>query len=282
MRVIYVDDERSAHINFRYVIRDRADISEVKYLSDYESTIEYAQNHEIDCAFLDVSLPGKDGIELAKELSLLQPHIEFAFVTGYDDYAREAYQVGGRAYISKPYSKDEINKVLSLMEKLVHPPKEIKDRQYNQSINIFAKTFGTFDLIVDAKPVHFRNAKAKELLAFLIHQMGGSASNSQIFFALWERQEYTSSTSTYVRRTVRALREELEKSGLEHILTSERNSTSVDMRKINCDAYELLFGNGYAVCKYNGEYMKQYYWGEEMIPLLDRIVEDIRDNQDNK
>lgn len=276
MRILYVDDERSAHTNFQYAIKERTDISEVKYFFNYDSAISYARENRIDCAFLDITLSGKDGITLAKDLCSLQPNIELAFVTGYDEYAREAYKVGGRAYISKPYTEEEINKVLTLMEKLVHPPQKLEDRPYSEITHIFLKTFGTFDLMIDGRPVHFKNAKAKELLAFLAHQMGGTASNAQVFFALWERQEYSRATSTYVRRTVRALKGELEELGIENILISERNSVSLDFKMFHCDAYELLSGNTSAFNRYNGEYMKQYSWGEETIPLLNRIVDNIQ------
>lgn len=278
MRILYVDDERSAHINFQYAIKKRKDIREVKYVFDYNEALEYVKENVLDCAFLDVSLPGIDGIKLAKDLCSLQPQVELAFVTGYDEYAREAYKVGGRAYISKPYSEEEINKVLTLMEKLVHPPKQIVDSPYSEQGHIFAKTFGTFDLMIDGVPVHFKNTKAKELFAFLVHQMGGTATNAQIFFALWEQQEYTRATSTYVRRTVRALKEELEELGIGEIITTQRNSISLDFRKIDCDSYELFKGSASAVQKYNHEYMKQYSWGEETIPLLDRIVGEMRGN----
>lgn len=275
MRILYVDDERSAHINFRYSIKDRTDISLVKYCFDYDSSVEYVKENKVDCAFLDVSLSGKNGIELAKSLCSIQPDIEIAFVTGYDEYAREAYKVGGRAYLSKPYSDEELNRLLTLMEKLVHPPTKMMDKPFNESYYLFAKTFGTFDFMIDGTAMHFKNTKAKELLAFLVNQMGGTATNNQIFYALWENQEYTRNTSSYVRRTVRALKDELDAQGIGDILISNRGSVSVDMKKFTCDSYEVFKGNAAAVNTYNGEYMSQYSWGESAIPLLDRVTKNI-------
>lgn len=274
MKILYVDDDRSAHRNFYYATKAREDIQRVEYAFDYDSAIDYASTHEINCAFLDISLAGQDGIELAKTLSSMQPKLEVAFVTGFDEHAREAYKVGGRAYITKPYSEREINEALDFMGRLVHLPAGTVMEPYEESKHILAKTFGTFDLMVDGYPVHFKNAKAKELLAFLVHQMGGSVTNAQIFYALWEQQEYTHATSTYVRRTIRALKAELEQLEIADILRAERNSLSLDWKKFTCDAYELMKKNATAMCKYNGQYMSQYSWGEEFIPVLDRIVHD--------
>lgn len=275
MRILYVDDDRSSHINFCEATRERVDISQLKCVFSYQSAVVYAKYHEVDCAFLDIDLQDGSGILLAEELRGLRPNIEVAFITGHDDYAREAYKVGGRAYLSKPYYDNEINDVLTLMEKLVHPPTKMKDDSEDESSRIYLKTFGMFDLILDGYPVHFKNAKAKELLAFLAQQMGGTVTNTQIFFALWEKQEYTQATSTYVRRTVRALKEELDKLGISEILITERNCISLDFKNIRCDAIELLNGNAKAIYIYNGEYMMQYSWGESMIPLLDRVVNNI-------
>lgn len=292
MKVLYVDDEGSAHKNFFYATKDRLDVASVKFLFDSESAVEYVENNKIDCAFLDVELPGADGISLAIKLRNIQPNIEVAFVTAHEEFAREAYRAKGRAYISKPYSSEEINEALDVIERLVHPSRmnanKNKDKELDKSQNIdfvegdgktthiYAKTFGAFDFMIDGYPVHFRNAKAKELLAFLIHQMGGTATNAQIFFALWECQEYTNATSTYVRRTIRALKEELERLGILNILRVERNSISLDYKKVKCDSYEFFKGNKQAINMYNGEYMKQYAWGEDTIALLNRVIDNLK------
>ncbi len=77
-----------------------------------------------------------------------------------------------------------------------------------------------------------------------------------------------------MRRTIRALKVELEQLGISDILRAERNSLSLDWKKFTCDAHELMEKNTTAMCKYNGQYMSQYAWGEETIALLDRIVRD--------
>ncbi|MFI3206161.1 MAG: response regulator [Clostridia bacterium] len=278
MKVLYVDDERSAHINFSSVVEQRKDVSFVKYCFDYNSALDYARENKIDCAFLDVSLgmtiseSDENGIKLAQELCSLQPKIEIAFVTGYSEYTKEAYKVGGRAYIEKPYDDDEIDRVVTMMKKLVNPSEKDLTEAFDKNIHIFAKTFGNFDLIIDGVSVHFKNAKAKELLAFLVHQMSGTVNCAQVFCALWEKQEYTKVTSTYVRRTIRALKKELDLYGIGDIILSERNSIALNIKKITCDSYELMHGNELMKNQYHGEYMSQYYWGESYIPILNRIA----------
>lgn len=220
---------------------------------------------------MDINLGGeRSGIQLASDLRAQFPHLEVVFVTGYDEYAREAYRVGGRAYLTKPYSQEELNIILDMLEKLTRLHQDEGKLPIRIIPGVKIKTFGNFDLLVDNLPVAFKNSKAKELLAVLIDHRGGTVSSAQLFLSLWEHIEYTSTTSTYVRRTVRALRDELESHGLANILICKRNCYSVDTSSFICDYYDLMNGSQDAADQYNGEYMNQYSWGETTVPLIDR------------
>lgn len=273
MKLIYVDDERSSHVNFYYDLKDRAEIDTVSFFFKAEEAIEYATNNPVDCAFLDINIGGaSNGLMLAKRLKEIQPLIEIVFVTGYDEYARESYRVGGRAYITKPYTQKELEDALSVVGKLIKINKSEKETANREKERVKIKTFGNFDLIVDERSVACKSAKAKELLAFLVNQRGGTVSSAQVFLALWENQEYTTTNSTYVRRAVRSLKDELEALGIADIFISKRNCYSVDTTRFVCDYYDLMDGKKDTIYQYNGEYMCQYSWGETTIPLIERKI----------
>ncbi|MFI3227365.1 MAG: response regulator [Clostridia bacterium] len=281
MKLIYVDDEQGSHINFAFSIEDRTDISSVMHFTNAQKCLDYAKSNKIDCAILDINLGMSSGIDLAKTLKEIHPHIEIIFITSYDEFAREAFRVGARGYLSKPYSTDELDEVLSRVSKLIKYTDKPTVQLFNTELSkdtphIFARTFGNFDLLIDGNTVHFKNAKAKELLAFLINQIGGTVSNAQIFFALWERQEYSSTTSTYVRRTIRSLKDELTSHKIEHILISQRNSICIDANSIECDYYSLLNGDKQFLRTFNDQYMAQYSWAEETTPIITRMSENLQ------
>lgn len=271
MKIIYVDDERSAHINLQYDLKNREDVVSLDCFTKADLAIEHAKCHSVDCAFLDIDLGGgTSGIHLAEALKEIHPYMEVVFVTAYDEYARDCYRVGGRAYLTKPYTQEELDDTLRMMKKLTVTHKNEEQSTPQPKDGTVIKTFGNFDLLVNHQPVAFKNAKAKELLAFLVHQRGGTVNSSQVFIALWERQEYTATTSTYVRRTARALKEELDALGIGDIFVIKRNCYSVDVSLFLCDYYQLMAGNITEASQYNGEYMNQYSWGESTIPLIDR------------
>lgn len=274
MRILFVDDELNAHVNFRYHIQGRDDVAKLRCFFTAEEAIDYVKTHTVDCAFMDISLSGNmNGLELAKELKAIQPNIEVAFLTAYDEHTKASYQLGGRAYLTKPYSDQELGDALNLIGRLVQPPSVKMEPISDSNGRIKIRTFGNFDLIVDGRAIIFKTAKAKEALAFLVDQMGSMVSGAQMFFALWESQVYNATTSIYVRRTMRALKDELEDIGLADILVFARNSYSIDMTKVYCDSYALLNGSLKEANLFNGEYMKRYSWGEMTIPVLQRAAD---------
>lgn len=274
MRVIYVDDEKAALMNFYYDNRKRNDIESQEFFQNPCEALEYVRSHEVDVAFLDITMPEMDGVQLGKELKKVQPSIELVYVTGYDDYALDVFKIGGRAYLSKPYSEEELEETYVLLNKLVASNKEAYQESGSSKPGVYMKTFGNFDMIYNNISVVFGNSKSKELLALLVDNRGGSVTNTQIFYKLWEGKEYNNVTSTYVRRTVRALKLQLEELGLSEFLISSRTSQSVNTTLFTCDYYDVLNGNMESAKEYRGYYMMQYSWAEETNAILSQLIEE--------
>ncbi len=289
MRLIYVDDEKNSLVNFHYDTRHRKDISSIEFFQSPHEAIKYVREHPVDAAFLDITMPDMDGIVLAGALKKINLRIEIIYITAYDNYALAAFQVGGRAYIRKPYTKQELDDAFDLLRRLlrheepaaaqgasVPEPEPVQMQTQNpvpqKTHRVFMKTFGTFDMIVDSRPVVFKNAKAKELLALLVDHKGSSVTNAQVFAKLWEDKAYTSSTASYVRRTMRALLEQLEEIDLASLVHNSRNAQYIDVKAFDCDYYQIMDGHIEYVLEYNGYYMSQYDWAEETVFIIERKI----------
>ena len=84
--------------------------------------VELAKTKALDIAFLDIKMPGMDGLMAAHGLRELQPGIHIIFVTAFDhfDYAREALRLGVDEYLVKPAAPDEIREtVLRIAGKII-------------------------------------------------------------------------------------------------------------------------------------------------------------------
>ena len=84
---------------------------------DGPEAIEVAENTKPDMAFLDINMPGMDGLTLTETLKEKFPDLVIAFVTGYSEfeYARKALQLGAEEYLLKPFSPEELGTAVQRM-----------------------------------------------------------------------------------------------------------------------------------------------------------------------
>jgi len=68
--------------------------------------------------FIDIDLPKKNGVDLAREICDINPHIILIFATAYDDYTHEAFEVYAFDYLVKPYKLDRIKETLERIKAL--------------------------------------------------------------------------------------------------------------------------------------------------------------------
>ncbi|MBK8970940.1 MAG: response regulator transcription factor [Hahellaceae bacterium] len=73
-----------------------------------EQAIQGIQQLKPDIALLDIRMPGKDGLEAAQEISNLPYPPAIIFLTAYDDYLMEAFQVNAQGYLLKPIRKEAL------------------------------------------------------------------------------------------------------------------------------------------------------------------------------
>jgi len=81
-----------------------------------EEAIELVAQHHPDFAFLDIRMPGKTGLEAAREIAG-QTHI--VFITAYDQYAVEAFEHGAIDYVLKPADPDRLALTVDRLKKRI-------------------------------------------------------------------------------------------------------------------------------------------------------------------
>ena len=251
MKIIMVDDERLILQMMRKNLAEVLPDCEPVLFEKSGMALEYAKKNDVDIAFLDIDMPGINGIDLAKELKKINPLVNVIFCTAYSEYMQDAIDLHASGYVLKPTSAGTIEKAIN---NLLHPVKKTMPK-------VFVRTFGDFDLFIDGVSALFKSKKSKELFAYLVHKRGGVANKKEIAAALFE-DSYSDSTQTYLKRIYKELNETLIDYGVEAILVKGFNQYAVDTTKFTCDAYDYDKGLPYAVNAYKGEYMAQYEWAD--------------------
>ena len=251
MRAICVDDERLLMEDTVAMCLTLPEIDEAKGFTWAGDALEWLEHNPTDLALLDIDMPEMNGIMLAAEIKNRSPETAIIFLTGYTQYAVDAFAVRASGYLLKPVTREKLAADVAYA---------LSGRRKPMAGHVAVKTFGLFDVFLDGDPVKFRMAKCKELLAYLVDRQGSSVSRAELSAALWEDRPYDRKQQKQLDVYIRSLRETLAENGIENILEMQRGTLRVIPENFVCDAYRFFSGDSDAVNAYRGEYMSAYPW----------------------
>ena len=120
INTVIVDDERPARDELAYLLKGFPEVNVVAQGKNGLEAVALIKEHDPDLVFLDVQMPGLDGLGVIKKLverKLRLPQIVFA--TAYDHYAVHAFEVNAVDYVLKPFDKARIAKAIQRAKKMV-------------------------------------------------------------------------------------------------------------------------------------------------------------------
>ena len=261
MHVIYVDDEQPALDNFRLTAAAFLEIDSLNLFLDGTSALDWAKEHVVDIAFLDVEMPGLHGLELARELRKINSDIRIVFVTAYSQYAMDAWDIDATGYILKPYSEADVYKEL---KKCFYRP--------IPSQHVTIQTMPSLSVYVDGMPLHLARAKSRELFALLVDAGARGITTGEGISYLWPDRPNDTNTQSLFRMTYKRLADALEDAGIGYIIASKENRRFIRVDQVDCDLYRILSGDTRAVQKYCGQYLNEYAWAEERNGQLTQML----------
>jgi DNA-binding LytR/AlgR family response regulator len=113
LRILAVDDERPALDDLARVLRAQPAVSEVDTAASGEEALHALTGEHYDAVFLDVRMPGLDGVELARVLRRFAVPPALIFVSAYESAAVEAFELRALDYLLKPVSRARVAEALA-------------------------------------------------------------------------------------------------------------------------------------------------------------------------
>lgn len=260
MIVFAVDDEAAMLAELHDAIAEAEPGAQIHDFMNARDVLNAIKEDEIkpDVVFSDIELPGTDGMALAAGVKGLAPEAKIIFVTGYSQYAAEAYRRRINGYLLKPVDAGQIREELDyLLEPYKADPEKLRVR-----------CFGFFEVYWKGKTVVFERKQSKELFACLIDRNCECTSES-IANVLWEENSNMAASKTRIRSLLYDLKTTFAQLGLKDILIRKRDRIGLNAEKIDCDYYRFLKGDVQAINEFHGEYMNQYSWAE---PTLGKLM----------
>ena len=261
MNAICVDDEELVLFRTVSLVKKTKIFDQVFGFTEAKEALSSLDTEEASVALLDIDMPEIKGLELASRMKEKRPGIRIIFLTGYSEYAVDAYAMHATGYLLKPIGFNKLQAELNYAIGNSGETKAPEPAQATRKVKV--ETFGFFNVLVNEKPVSFRRAKAKELLACLVDRKGQFVSRKDLFYILWEDDDYDRAKQKYFDTIIRSLKETLEEYGISDVFEVEKGMMRVVPEKIDCDLYRFLAKDRAALDSFRGEYMNSYSWAEE-------------------
>lgn len=110
MKCIIVDDEPIARKGITRQVEQISQLELVNAFNSAEAALDFLKTNEVDLIFLDIQMPGMNGIELAR---ILPKQTLIIFTTAYSEYALDSYEVDAIDYLVKPIDPTKFRKAVN-------------------------------------------------------------------------------------------------------------------------------------------------------------------------
>ena len=260
MKAVCVDDEELVLFRTVSLVKKTKKFDEIASFTDALEALDFLDDEKVDLALLDIDMPGMKGIDLAANMKKKCPDIKVIFLTGYSEYAVDAYAMHASGYLLKPIGYDRL---VSEIEYAMDSPKPSfagTDTAISSSKRVKVETFGYFNVLVDGRPVNFKRSKAKELFACLVDRQGQFISRKDLFYILWEDDDYDRAKQKYLDTIIRSMKDTLDEYDISEVFELEKGQMRIIPELLDCDLYRFLAKDEATIESFRGEYMNSYSW----------------------
>jgi two-component system LytT family response regulator/two-component system response regulator LytT len=148
---LIVDDEQLAREELSYLLTDIPDIEVLQTASNGMEAVKLIEQLEPDVVFLDVQMPGLDGLGvIAQVREKTGPHPHFILTTAFDQYAVEAFRLHALDYLLKPVEKERLAESITRARHTLEEKEQDEEKTAPQRTKLLVRA-NNRNLIVDAQ-----------------------------------------------------------------------------------------------------------------------------------
>ena len=227
MKAILVDDEALALRRLAGLLTELEDMEICGVFSTALEALDYIDRNPVDVVFLDISMPEMNGMEMANRLMDRDNTVQIVFVTGYEEYAVDAFELDAADYLLKPISRERLAKTV----------KRLKGNGKRSGQRLRVTCFGGFRIVTESgETIQWRTPKVEELFAFLICRR--CTSREEIADILWDGLNPDKAMRN-LNTTLYYVRKALQTYGMEECVITRHRELVIDTNKLSCDLYEF-------------------------------------------
>jgi two-component system, LytTR family, response regulator LytT len=183
MRAVVADDEEPARDELCFLLGQLDGVEVVGQAGDGVEALAALERLRPDAAFLDIQMPGLTGFEVARHVLETGLPLHIVFVTAYDQYAVEAFDVNAVDYLLKPVEAVRLEQAVQRLrrriddgrplngqlERIVQLMRERRDRREQVAVKV-----GERFLLVHADEIIFASV-ADDVISITTGQVAGTS-----------------------------------------------------------------------------------------------------------
>jgi DNA-binding LytR/AlgR family response regulator len=112
LTALVVDDELPALSDLGYLLGRDERVAEVITASSGTEALQVLDGRDVDVVFSDISMPGLDGMALARVISRFSVRPQIVFVTAHDEHAVDAFALAATDYVMKPVRAERLSEAI--------------------------------------------------------------------------------------------------------------------------------------------------------------------------
>lgn len=189
MKAICIDDEKLALQFMEHLLQDIDVIDFIGSFQNPKEALAFLLKEDIDVVFLDIHMPEIDGLELAEIIIEKRPQIDIVFVTAYNEYAVNAFEINAIDYLLKPVKFDRLKKTV----KRVQENRQLSKTETVEEDPFYIRLGHNLSFSLDNKeykPLKWRTSKARELFLYLLQNSNKVVHKALIMDLLWGEDEF--------------------------------------------------------------------------------------------
>jgi DNA-binding LytR/AlgR family response regulator len=128
IKALIVDDEQPARMELKRFLAGETDFSLVGEAQNGDEAVQFIKSLQPHVVFLDIEIPGLNGLEVAQILAQLRTPPVIVFVTAYNQYAVQAFEANALNYVLKPYDQARFQEVCERIRRTLSNEPQAKEK----------------------------------------------------------------------------------------------------------------------------------------------------------
>ena len=210
-KAMLVDDELPALEELEYLLKGYP-LEIAAMIQDARTVLSQVELIKPDVIFLDIDMPGVNGLELAVKIQELQAGICIIFVTAYSEYALDAFRAYPLDYIMKPVNEKRFAQTMQHLFGML----ENKKPDLASGTITHIRCFGNFGVYIEngeRRTMKFATKQAREMFAYLICHFEKHISRQELINVIFGGTE-DKKTVNLLHVTAYKLRHAMEEAGI--------------------------------------------------------------------